>query len=286
MSDETSLAAAASALSKPATVLIQKISKAVGILYEPTRIRKEALAEADAAIIKAKAQVAVTEVQARGLLRLIHEEGRRQENIEAITRLALPLLTDDAKPEAIEEDWIVNLFDQGRRISDEEMQSLWAKLLAGEANRPGTFSKRTVNMVASLDKSDAVLFTNLCRCSVMFPGMTPVVFNLQDKIYTDLGLTFETLTHLDSIGLAKFQSLTGFIKQGLRQKGFLHYFGEAIYLEFSKESDNQLPIGALLLTSTGEELAAISGATPVPGFADYLRGKWNGHGIKTVMGQT
>ena len=39
-------------LAKPATSLIEKISDAAGVLYEPARIRKKAEAEADAEIIR------------------------------------------------------------------------------------------------------------------------------------------------------------------------------------------------------------------------------------------
>ena len=42
------------------------------------------------------------------------------------------------------------------------MQILWARVLAGEANAPGTYSKRTVNLLSDFDKSDAELFTKLC----------------------------------------------------------------------------------------------------------------------------
>ena len=34
----------------------------------------------------------------------------------------------------MEEDWIANFFDKCRIVSDSEMQSLWARVLAGEAN--------------------------------------------------------------------------------------------------------------------------------------------------------
>ena len=40
-------------LAKPATVLIEKVSNAVGVLYEPRRIKKKAEAEAEAEKIKA-----------------------------------------------------------------------------------------------------------------------------------------------------------------------------------------------------------------------------------------
>lgn len=62
----------------------------------------------------------------------------------------------------MDDDWIVNFFDKCRLVRDEQMQSLWARILAGEANKPGTFSRRTVNFVASMDKIDASAFTHLC----------------------------------------------------------------------------------------------------------------------------
>jgi hypothetical protein len=49
----------------------------------------------------------------------------------------LPELTEAATPEKLEDDWITNFFDKCRLISDEEMQTLWSKVLAGEANAPG-----------------------------------------------------------------------------------------------------------------------------------------------------
>ncbi|WP_048608561.1 hypothetical protein [Providencia rettgeri] len=72
-------------LAKPATVLIEKVSNAVGVLYEPRRIRKKAEAEAEAEKIKALAGIELTEIQQRGIERLVHQEARKQENIESIT---------------------------------------------------------------------------------------------------------------------------------------------------------------------------------------------------------
>ena len=43
------------------------------------------------------------------------------------------------------------------KISDATMQILWAELLIEEANKPGGVSKRTIEVVYSLDKSDAEL---------------------------------------------------------------------------------------------------------------------------------
>jgi hypothetical protein len=145
-------------ISKPATVLIEKISEAVGGYFRPYQIKRVAKAEADADIIKAEAQIEITDLQRRALNRFVAEESKKQENIETITAKAIPQLTDSSAPQNMEDDWISNFFDKCRIVSDEEMQSLWAKVLAGEANSPGSYSKRTVNFLSSLDKSDAQLF--------------------------------------------------------------------------------------------------------------------------------
>jgi hypothetical protein len=69
-------------------------------------------------------------------------------------------------------------FERSRLVSDSEMQSLWGKLLAGEANSPGSFARRTVDSVSSLEKTDAQLFTNLCTLGWMIGPLTPLVYEL------------------------------------------------------------------------------------------------------------
>src|SRR5215204_2816874 len=189
MSDGTSLINIGE-LAKPATTLIEKIADATGVLYEPRRIRKRAKAEAEAELIKVKAQIEITDLQRRALTRFVQEEAKKQENIEDITEVTIPLLNENSTPEKIEDDRMSNFFDKCRIVSDKEMQTLWSKVLAGEANQPNSFSKRTVNFLASLNKSDAELFTNLCRFAIVLNDLIPLIYNTEDPIYTNLGLNF------------------------------------------------------------------------------------------------
>jgi hypothetical protein len=149
-------------LTKPAAILIEKISDAVGGVFKPFQIVRVAKAEAEAELIHAKAQIQVSDLQRRAMHRFLVEEAKRQSNIESITEKALPLLDEKSSPQNVEDDWITNFFDRSRIISDNDMQELWSRVLAGEANGPGTFSKRTVNLLSDLDKRDAELFTRLC----------------------------------------------------------------------------------------------------------------------------
>lgn len=261
-------------LSKPATVLIEKISDAVGGIAKPGQIVRVAKAEADAEVIKARARIEISEIEERALHRMVREEGVRQENMESITAKALPHLKDDAKPDEIEKDWITNFFDKCRLISDQEMQTLWANILAGQANAPGSFSKRTIETVAALDKSDAKLFTTLCSFAWMIEILTPLIFDIENKILNRAGIDFSSLTHLDDLGLLTFSPLSGFLRQSFPKNFTVHYYGRPINIEFPKDKDNDLQIGKVLLSRTGQELSTISGSTPSKEFYEYVLDEW------------
>ncbi|MEQ9490898.1 MAG: DUF2806 domain-containing protein [Alphaproteobacteria bacterium] len=124
-------------LAKPASLLIEKISEAIGGAMRPRQIRRVAEAEADAAVILAKADIEISALQRRALGRFLLEEGVRQANIEKVTELAIRELEDDADPSKVDNDWIASFFEKARLVSDEDMQVLWSKLLAGEANSLG-----------------------------------------------------------------------------------------------------------------------------------------------------
>lgn len=274
MSDGTSLINLGD-LTKPATVLIEKIADATGVLYEPRRIRKRAKAEAEADLIKAEARIEITDLQRRALTRFVQEEGKKQQNIEDITEEALPLLTENSTPENIEDDWIANFFDKCRIVSDKEMQTLWSKVLAGESNQPNSFFKRTVNFLASLDKSDAEFFTILCGFACFYGNVQPLIYDQQNPIYKSLGINFGVLKHLDTIGLISFDSLSGYQRTDKFKEIFLHYYDEPIVIEFETEKEEySLQIGRVLLTQTGQQLAGICDCKPVDGFIEYIVEKW------------
>jgi hypothetical protein len=266
-------------LSRPATVLIERISDALGGYFRPYQIRRVAAAEADAEKIKALAQIEITDLQRRALQRFIAEEAKKQDNIESITSKALPGLQEGASPQNVEDDWITNFFDKCRLISDDEMQGLWARVLAGEANAPGTYSKRTVSYLASLDKEDAKSFTALCGFGWLIGEVVPIVFDAQAPVYNQQGINFGALKHLDDIGLISFEALGGFKRAHIPKRARIHYYGTPLLVEFPMEAENTLAIGHAVLTKVGKELAPISGAQPVAGFLQYVVEKWVSDGL-------
>jgi hypothetical protein len=257
-------------LSKPATVLIERISNAVGTLWAPRQIRRIAQAEADAAMIQAKGEIEITELTRRAIHRWVHEETRCQANIESITTKALPHLRDDAQPDQIEDDWLTAFFNKARFISDDEMQALWAGVLAGEANQPGIYSKRTIDALSVLEKRDADQFQTLCRFNFQLPHLVPMVFDIYDPIYSSNGLCSDVITHLDSIGLITFAVL-GFRQPELQGKVKVNYFRETVAVESNAPG---LESGHVIFTEVGLQLCRLIDAQPIEGFLDYVLGHW------------
>jgi len=279
VSDGFSLIKVDGKIVEPATVLIRKIADAIGGGFRPRQIRRIAEAEADAAVIKAKADIDIEELQQRALIRFIMEESKKQDNIESITEKALPQLTESSSPKDIEDDWITNFFDKCRIISDDEMQLLWSKVLAGEANTPGTYSKRTVNSMASLSKFDATLFVKLCGFNWLITNaLETLVYDENASIYKTTGINFDALTHLDDIGLISFDS-SGINLTHLAKRIKCSYYGLPMIIEFKQDKDNSIKIGKVLLSQIGKELASVCDSKPVDGVIEYILDNWRNQGL-------
>lgn len=264
-------------ITKPATVLIEKVSDAVGGISKPWQTVRVAKADVAAELIRAEGQIQVTDLHRRALRRFLEEEAKRQSNIEDITQKALPLLNADSSPQNVEDDWITNFFEKCRIVSDDDMQRLWSRVLAGEANTPGAFSRRTVNLLTDLDKGDAELFTRLCGFVWQIgDNFGPLVFDYQDEIYNRQGISFDSLRHLESLGLVQFDPMpiARFVFTKLPNKPTAKYFGNPVELTLSKDADNDLSIGDVLLTRAGQELAPVCGSKPVDGFFDFMYNIW------------
>ena len=263
-------------LSEPANTLVEKVSSAVEGILAPWQIKRVAKAEAEASLIKANAAIEVTDLHRRAMRRFVNEEARRQENMEQITKKAFPHLKDEADPSKMEDDWVTNFFDKSRIISDDDMQNFWARILAGEANSPGSYAKRTVNFLGEMDKRDAELFQALCGFVWVIGGfLSPLIYDHNAAIYNDKGIDFDSLTHLESIGLTQFNYSSHYVVEKLPKKFTISYCNrQSFTLTMEKEKDNQIKVGGVLLTQTGKELSRICDAQEVDGFVDYVKNEW------------
>jgi len=279
--------------SEPAKVLIERCSDALGAIAHPSQIIRIAKAESQAALIKAHNQIEIdkiktegsieiAEIQERALARLIYEESKKQKNIENIISKALPQVKENAKPNDIEEDWMSNFFDKCRLVSDEEMQFLWGKILAGEANEPGAFSKRTVSLLQEIDKKEAVAFRSLCNFSINPKQNIVLIYDHQDEVYSTHGINFTVLKELQALNLLTYTNF-GFSKKGPQRYYRCQYFNKDFIIYIPENKTNAFKTGHVLLTRIGEELSQLCDTSPIEGFEEYLLKKWEELGYTITL---
>lgn len=270
-------------LSAPATKLIEVVSNAIGVVYEPTRIRRRAKAEADSALILAKSKEEVYGIELRATERLVSRELRRQENIESITKKALDSLPPSVSEQPVDPDWTFRFFEACEDIGNDQMQTIWGKLLAGEVTTPGSFSTRTVRVVRDLGAREAHLFTSACSFLWHFPsqGYLPVIPDLEADSIKNRGLSLTNLLDLASLGLLEVNTAVGFSLGNVTGPMFAGYFDRP-YIIQSGAYPTSIQLGKVLLTSVGRELAPISGAVADPAYCEITVANWRAAGLEII----
>ena len=179
---------------------------------------------------------------------------KRVRNIQAIAGHAAEELKDKEVPDHDPDpDWIARFFDGAQDVSSEELQKLWAKILAGEVKSPGQTSLRTLSILRNMTQQEAKDFSRLMRFQIH-------TFILNRYVCKVLGEhSIKLMTHFSDIGLlgsfGTFPSLT------IQNDGTL--IGEHCGHLLRIEGQPGQPLKVLtayntsLITSAGSELAEL-----------------------------
>lgn len=167
----------------------------------------------------------------------------------------------------LNEDWFDYYNDVVKNVSDEEMQTIWAKILAGECENKGSISKKTISIMQTIDSEMAEKFSFLCSHSLIFTikenkYIHPVFPRLLEDEYMDNQFIYTLISSriinnvdlrcLQTIGLLTFDSnASGHF--GYRfNKGYVSYYGTEFHIISEKDC---IPTGKVGYTKYGNELA-------------------------------
>ncbi len=144
---------------------------------------------------------------------MAHFAGRllgEQKNRESVVAKALDEIAQ-APPTAgttgtVDDDWIASFGRLSETRSSSEMQAYFARILAGEVKRPGTFRLATLDVAAKLTTDLAETFRTFCNCSSTTALGTKLVaspFGSEpaSNELTLIGLDFSVLSELQDAGL-------------------------------------------------------------------------------------
>ena len=84
------------------------------------------------------------------------QKERQQNNLEQVMRLTQDYCPEHVASLEVDPDWFQQYCDLVLNISNPGMQQLWAKILAGEIGRPGSFSLRTLFLLHQMSYKEAL----------------------------------------------------------------------------------------------------------------------------------
>lgn len=208
-------------------------------------------------------QLSVTETQElyeRTCSRLLHQEMKKQENIENIISSAKDILEKEREDlistKDVNEDWLMRFFNSVQDISDEKMQLLWGKILAGEIKQPNSFSLRSLDAMTKMSKDEAQLFEKLSSYVINFRG-TYAILN-DDNLNERYSIPYGQILALDECGIIDSSAMMS-LSLGIDSKTTLEVIYDSQLLIATAKDERKIRIQIFKLTRIGMEIFKIVG---------------------------
>lgn len=261
------------ALVSPAEKLIDAVSGAIGKAYEPHHIRKMADAKAyelrqiseavrtnsDIPIVYDSTGVSIDtsnfeEIAKRASSRLAFQEITKQQNIEAVADKAYEELkaSEAVTDKPVNPDWMCRFFNSVENISNEEMQTIWAHILAGEVKEPDTYSYRTLEKLKNMTQQEALIFQRVAEFAI---AAGESYFLLQNTdIFSKYGIKFSDFLTLQECGLFSVQTLELTLTVDMNEPIAIYNKNIVGLLYGKKAEPSNLKISCFVFTESGIQL--------------------------------
>lgn len=246
--------------------LVEKIAGAVEIIYDPYGDKKayrelvrsvfHDISKNDA--LSDKEKICITN-ELRFLI-------KKNKNRETIISNSIGYLNESARPDLIENSWLVNFWDKAGTVSDEMFQDLWSRILAEEVNKPNTISKRLLHNLSLMSVTDANNFLNLAKFCFLDKNdnsiSQPIIYIKEDPdFYASYGIYSYILKELEQFSLIETNYDTGF---AFNNRKILFYLRTTLEIDAPR-----IPIGNVRLTGDGQKLFAIISKSQKDKILDY-----------------
>lgn len=193
---------------------------------------------------------------------ITYSEFYKMKNYSEIAKKADKLLKEQDAEEMPQQsiDWHIRFFEDSGNISDEELQNIWARILAGEVYHPGSYSLRTLECLKNLSPEEAQLFKKVCDCSVSI-GHKVSLLKI-GNIITENDISYDDILRLVDCGLINSDVQVSMeLKVGDTFVGLAHNDKTGVVIKRRKEEvDNNtrvLRIPQYLFSACGRELFSI-----------------------------
>jgi len=125
---------------------------------------------------------------------------REYKNLGKTLSLASPYITSEENKIKEENDFFWGILEHSKKISNEEMQVLISKIVAGEYNNPETYSMSTLQVLKSVDGKLLNNFTKILGVCLIGIGIIQDIFSDVEDM-KKLDVSYSHFLELQNIGL-------------------------------------------------------------------------------------
>lgn len=168
-------------------------------------------------------------------------------------------------------DWFVRFYEAAGNISNEQMQSIWAKILAGEISKPNTYSLRTIEVLKNLSQQEAELFEKICSHCICTGSN--LFLPHYDKYLETCQISFGEILCLSELGLISSDSML-VLKMPIDMTPGILFINRDLLITVSANDENNkvLEIRQFPLTGVGKELSTlVAGSTTDDEFITFAK---------------
>jgi hypothetical protein len=235
----------------------------------------EALSEAETSTVQTTTGDASLAIRTIGrITQEALEQQLNRESVAELTRAQLESLEPQSDADSeIETDWLNIFWDLAEKRSDKDIQSIFARILAGEILEPGKFSARTLLVLATMSPVSAQLFEKVCNCSVKIADDDCFIVNEQNSVFSALSgqtfdkfdISFSDFASLRSLGLLSDSGRYSVTKDTENEEFSWGFSG--ITRKFSMDRQ-KTDFGIIMFSSVGCELRSLIAIEPPDGFKE------------------
>ena len=233
------------------------------------------------------------------------QQDERVANVLSVLEKTVEALADKEVPgQQPDSRWVSVFTESAQHASTDELRDTWARILAGETERPGSISVRTLNVLDGLDQTTARLFRRLCSMAtyILLPDGEYLDYRVPSlggsaasNSLKDYGIAFDDLNRMNEhdLVISDYNSwqdyglcIAGYIPQmPLNQTalGFT-YQGKnwGLAPDGERQHNEEFRVSGVALTRTGRELARVVELEPVPKYGAALVAYFSKNGL-TMM---
>ena len=250
----------------PLKKLMSVIQKGLGNQFVGSEIKKEN-----------SRNDAETEISDRIQNRLDFIETKRQQNLDYINFIAAEQLEQEKEvaEEPVDDDWTTRFFNYAQDISNEEMQLLWGRILAGEIKRPNSFSLRTLEIIRNLSKDEAQVFMKFASLDIT-SGNASFILNFKNEklLEEKYNITFNDRLLLEELGFLTANDLQFKIaKTDDKPRQVVFIIGNICVIQEKIENKPEQQLQVLVFTKIGQQLLNLVKTVPELDYIQLLASK-------------